>query len=174
MRAQRLRLQGDCCRALHRAAGLAAVLLQHGFSPMTPHSRMCFTKLTKYIAITLNEKTCLSVCRRQCPTERGDLLGTERGDLLSKVTRKHRLGLCLISKKSKFLPSARQELNRHEFQAAYDRRSLLNLGEIVDSQQEKFHCARAEELQRRDQQLLHERLLQQKLGITSSSPEKSH
>ena len=30
-------------------------------------------KLTEYIAITLNEKTCLSVCRRQCPTERGDL-----------------------------------------------------------------------------------------------------
>ena len=30
-------------------------------------------KLTEYIAITLNEKTCLSVCRRQCPTERGML-----------------------------------------------------------------------------------------------------
>ena len=42
---------------------------------MTLHSRVCFVKLTEYIAITLNEKTCLSVCRRrQCPTERGDLL----------------------------------------------------------------------------------------------------
>ena len=67
-------------------------------------------KLTEYIAITLNEKTCLSVCRRrQCPTERGDLLGTERSDLLSKVARKHRLGLCSTNKKSKFLPSAGQK-----------------------------------------------------------------
>ena len=34
-------------------------------------------------------------------------------------------------------------------------------GEIIKSQQEELHCAQAEELQRRDQQLLHERLLQQ-------------
>ena len=53
-------------------------------STMTPHSRVFFVKLTEYIAITLNEKTCLSVCRlRQCLTERCDLLETERGDLLS-------------------------------------------------------------------------------------------
>ena len=44
---------------------------------MTLYSRVCFAKLTEHIAITLNEKTCLSVCRRrQCPTERCDLLGT--------------------------------------------------------------------------------------------------
>ena len=77
---------------------------------MTLHSRVCFVKLTEYIAITLNETTCLSVCRRrQCPTERGDLLGTERGDLLSKVARKHRLGLCSTNKRCEFLPSARQK-----------------------------------------------------------------
>ena len=75
----------------------------------TLHSRVCFAKLTEYTAITLNEKTWLSVCRRQCPTERGDLLETERSDLLSKVARKHRLGLCSTNKKSKFLPSARRK-----------------------------------------------------------------
>ena len=32
----------------------------------------------------------------------------------------------------------------------------LELGEIVDSQQEELHCARAEEVQRRDQHLLQE------------------
>ena len=52
-------------------------------------------------------------------------------------------------------------INRHEFQADYDRRSLRKLGEIVESQREELHCAQAEELQRRDQQLLHEQLLQQ-------------
>ena len=75
---------------------------------MTLHSRVCFAKLTGYIAITLHEKTCLSVCRRrQCSTERGDPLETERGDLLSKETRKHRLGLCSTNKKNKFLQNAK-------------------------------------------------------------------
>ena len=128
-------------------------------STMTLHSRVCFAKLTEHIAITLYEKTCLSVCRRrQCPTERGALLGTERGDLLSKVARKHRLGLCSTNKKSRFLPSARQELTRIS-------NRLLKLGEIVESQQEELHCARAEEVQQRDQQLLQEQLLQQNLEL---------
>ena len=34
------------------------------------------------------------------------------------------------------------------------------MGEIVDSQQEELHYARAEEVQQRDQQLLQEQLLQ--------------
>ena len=77
---------------------------------MTLHSRVCFLKLTEYIAITLNEETRLSLSRcRQCPTERGDLLETERSDLLSKVAREHRLGLCSTNKKSKLLPSARRK-----------------------------------------------------------------
>ena len=59
------------------------------------------------------------------------------------------------------MPSARQECNRREFQADYDTRRLRKLGEIVESQREELHCARAGELQRRDQQLLHEQLLQQ-------------
>ena len=50
---------------------------------------------------------------------------------------------------------------KNEFQSDYDRRSVRKLGEIVESQQEELHCAQAEELQRRDQQLLHELLLQQ-------------
>ena len=39
------------------------------------------------------------------------------------------------------------------------------MGEIVESQREELHCARAEELQRRDQQLLHGQLLQQNLEL---------
>ena len=82
---------------------------------VTLHSRVCFAKLTEYIATTLHEKTCLSVCRRQCPTDRRDPLETERGDPLSKETRKHRLGLCSTNKKSKFLQSAKQELTDTNF-----------------------------------------------------------
>ena len=46
-----------------------------------------------------------------------------------------------------------------EFQAHHDRRSVGKLSEIIESQQEELHCAQAEELHRRDQQLLHEQLL---------------
>ena len=38
---------------------------------------------------------------------------------------------------------------------------MRKLCEMVDSQQEQLHCARAEEVQRRDQQLLQGQLLQQ-------------
>ena len=83
---------------------------------MTPHSRICCVKLTEYMSITLNEKTCLSVSRRRlCPKERGDLLEKERGDLLSQVVRMHRLELCWTDKKSEFLPSARQKLTNTSF-----------------------------------------------------------
>ena len=63
--------------------------------------------------------------------------------------------------KEQILAECQAEIKKHEFQADYDRRSVRKLSEIVDSQQEELHCAQAEELQRRDQQLIHERLLQQ-------------
>ena len=133
---------------------------------MTLHSRVCFAKLTEYIAITLHEKTCLSVCRRrQCPTERDDPLETERDDPLSKETRKHMIRTLLDKQKEQILAECQARINKYEFQAAYDRRSLLKLGAIVESQQEELHCARAEEVQQRDQQLLQGQLLQQNLEL---------
>ena len=53
------------------------------------------------------------------------------------------------------------ELKKHEFQADNDRRSIQNLSETIESQQEELHRAQAEELHRRDQQLFHEQLLKQ-------------
>ena len=63
--------------------------------------------------------------------------------------------------RERILAECQAEINRHEFQADYDRRSLRKLGEIVESQRKELHCAQAEELQRRDQQLLRGQLLQQ-------------
>ena len=121
---------------------------------------------TEYMSITPSEKTCLSVSRRRpCPNERSDLLEKEGGDLLSQVVRMHILELCWTDKKSEFLLSTRAEINRHEFQADYERRRLRTLGGIVESQREELHCARAEEVQQRDQQLLQEQLLQQNLEL---------
>ena len=124
---------------------------------MTPHSTICCVKLTEYISITLNEKTCLSVSRRrQCPTERRDLLEKELGDLLSQVVRMQKLEFCSTDKKERILAECQAEINRHEFQTDYDR-SLRKL--------EELHCAQADELQRRDQQLRHGQLWQQNLEL---------
>ena len=67
----------------------------------------------------------------------------------------------LDRQKEQILAELRAEIKKAEFQADYDRRSIQKLSEIIESQQEEPHCAQAEELQRRDQQLLHDRLLQQ-------------
>ena len=64
----------------------------------------------------------------------------------------------LDKQKEQILAECQAIINRHEFQAAYDRRSLLKLGE-------ELHCARAEEVQQRDQHLLQEQLLQQNLEL---------
>ena len=57
------------------------------------------------------------------------------------------------------------EIKKHEIQANYDGRSVQQLSQIIASQQEELHCPQAEELQRRDQQLLHAQLLQQNLEL---------
>ena len=72
----------------------------------------------------------------------------------------------LDRQKEQILAECLAEIKKHEFQADYDRRSVRKIGENIESQQEELHCAQAEELQRRDQQLLYERLLHQKFGIT--------
>ena len=61
----------------------------------------------------------------------------------------------LDRQREQILAECQAEIKKHEF------RSAQKLSEIIESQQEELHCAQAEELQRRDQQLLHEQLLQQ-------------
>ena len=67
----------------------------------------------------------------------------------------------LERQREQILAECQAEIKKHEFQANYDRRSLQTFSETVDSQQEELHRAQAEELQWRDQQLLHAQLLQQ-------------
>ena len=63
--------------------------------------------------------------------------------------------------REQILADCQAEIKRHRFQADYDRRRKQKLSETIESQQEELHCAQAEELHRRDQQLLHEQLLKQ-------------
>ena len=71
----------------------------------------------------------------------------------------------LDRQKEQILADCQAEIKKHEFQANYDRRSVRNLSEIIESQQEELHCAQAEELQKRDQQYFQGQLLQQNLEL---------
>ena len=80
--------------------------------------------------------------------ERGQELNTEHAQIRTLLDRQK-------------LAECQAEIEKHEFQANYDRRSVQKFSESIESQQEELHRAQAEELQRRDQQLLHTQLLQQ-------------
>ena len=83
--------------------------------------------------------------------ERGEELNTEHAQIRTLLDR-HR---------EQILAECQSEIKKHELQANYDRRRKQKLSEAIESQQEELHRAQAEELQRRDQQLLHAQLLQQ-------------
>ena len=63
---------------------------------------------------------------------------------------------------------------KHELQANYGRRSVRKLSENIESQQEELHCTQAEKLQRRDQQLLHQQLLQQNSELREAHHKSIH
>ena len=81
-------------------------------------------KLTEYIAITLNEKTCLSVCRRrQCPTEKerpvGDTAGRPVGDTAGRPAEQSsqdaQSGTLLDKQKERILAECQAVINRQKF-----------------------------------------------------------
>ena len=62
----------------------------------------------------------------------------------------------LDRQREQILTDCQAEIQKHEFQADYDRRSIQKLNEMIESQQEELHRAQAEERCRQDHQLLHE------------------
>ena len=70
--------------------------------------------------------------------------------------------ILLERQKEQILADCRAEIQRHEFQADYDRRNIQKLNEIIGSQREEINRAlQGDEQLRRDQQLLHDQLLEQ-------------
>ena len=64
--------------------------------------------------------------------------------------------------RERILADCQAEIRKHELQANYDRRSIQKLNETIESQKEEICRAhQGDERRRQDQQLLHERLLQQ-------------
>ena len=83
--------------------------------------------------------------------ETGQELNLEHGQIRTLLDRQ----------REQSLADCQAEIRRHKFQADYDRRSIQKLSETIESQQEELRRAQADELHRRDQQLLHEQLLKQ-------------
>ena len=91
-----------------------------------------------------------------------DRTGRPVGDRAGRpAVRMHRLGLCSTNKKSEFLPNVRQKSTDTNFKPLMTEEVYEIWVKLLNSQQEELHCAHAEEVQRRDQQLLQGQLLQQ-------------
>ena len=74
--------------------------------------------------------------------------------------------ILLERQREQILADCGAEIQKHEFQADYDRRSIQKLNEMIESQKGEIYRAPAEERHRRDQQLLHEQLV---IGTKSGS-----
>ena len=71
-------------------------------------------------------------------------------------------GFSLKDKKEQILAEVRTEIQKHEFQADSDRRSIQELNGIIESQRREIdHTIAGDEQLRRDQLLLHEQLSEQ-------------
>ena len=70
--------------------------------------------------------------------------------------------ILLERQKEQILADCQAEIRKHEFQADCDRRSLQKLNDVIESQRGGIYGAhQGDEQLRRDQQLLHEQLLEQ-------------
>ena len=118
--------------------------------------------------ITLKTKVCRPVCRRRSVIERGDPLW----DSLTQIpnvreiprhsSENEQSRIVLERQREQILADCQAEIRKHEFQADYDRRSIQKLNEMIESQKgEIYRAHQADERLRRDQQLLHEQLLEQ-------------
>ena len=87
----------------------------------------------------------------------GRPVGDRTGRPVEQRNQEAQIRTLLDKQKEQILAECQARINKDEFQAAYERRSLLKLGAIFESQQED--CARAEEVQQRDQHLLQGQLL---------------
>ena len=74
--------------------------------------------------------------------------------------------ILLERQREQILADCQAEIQKHEFQADYDKRSIQKLNEMIESQKEEICRAhQGDERLRRDQQLLHEQLLEPNCDI---------
>ena len=116
----------------------------HHCSPRSEKMQRAVDKL-----ITLLTKVCRPVSRR----------------LPCRGSENEQIRILLERQKEQNLADCRAEIQKHEFQADYDRRSIQKLNEVIESQRGEIYSAhQGDEQLRWGQQLLHEQLLEQ-IGI---------
>ena len=120
--------------------------------------------------ISLLKKVCCPVSRRlSVMSEQGDLFlisllhQSQTSEKIRETDQKvSKTGFFWNYKKEQILAECEAEIQKHEFQADYDRRSIQKLNETIESREEEICRAhQGDERLRRDQQLLHEHLLAQ-------------
>ena len=92
----------------------------------------------------------------------------EFGSLISNVrenpcrdSENEQIRILLERQKVQILADCTAEVERHEIQADYDRRNIHKLNGVIESQRDEVNRAlQGDEQLRRDQQLLHEQLLE--------------
>ena len=86
-----------------------------------------------------SQREDLSVSLLSSVSERTGRPVVERtGRLAEQSSQDAQIRTLLEKQKEQILAECQAEINRHEFQAAYDRRSLRKLSEIVESQKKNF------------------------------------
>ena len=89
----------------------------------------------------------------------------------SRDSENKQIRILLERQKEQILADCRAEIQKHEFQADYDRRSIQKLNGIIESQRDEINRALAgDEPLRRDQPLLHEQLRRTTSTRSTTSP----
>ena len=84
----------------------------------------------------------------------------------SRDSENEQIRILLERQREQILADCRAEIQKHEFQADYDRRSIPKLNGVIESQRGEINRAlEGDEQLRRDQQLLHEQLLKQNCDL---------
>ena len=87
-------------------------------------------------------------------------------EIPSHSSESEQIRILLERQREQILADCQTAIRKHEFQADYDGRSIQKLNEMIESQKEEICRAhQGDERLRRDQQLLHEQLLEQNLDL---------
>ena len=88
---------------------------------------------------------------------------------------KERIRILLKRQKEQILAEVRTEIQKHEFQADSDRRSIQELNGIIESHRREIdHTIASDEQLRRDQLLLHEQLSEQNRDLREAHIKSLH
>ena len=99
-------------------------------------------------------------------------LGSSSREKPSRDSENEQIRILLERQKEQNLADYRAEIQKHDFQADSDRRSIHELSGIIESQRREIdHTLAGDEQLRRDQQVLHEQLLEQNRDLREAHME---